>query len=79
MREADRIANKHLCTLQPAISKDQTQEMEDNGLTLVIPETFKKSFDPAQQKKIISIKEFIATIKEKEKYVADKKPASLFT
>lgn len=38
LAEADRVTQKHLLTLETAISPNQTNEMEVKGLQLVVPE-----------------------------------------
>ena len=37
LTEADRIPQKHLCTLEAGISAKQTDEMQRQQLTLVVP------------------------------------------
>ena len=64
--EADRIVNKHLCTLERPISENQTNQMRAKGLTLVIPEAYHITFSPAQRNEIWSIKQFIEYISRKQ-------------
>lgn len=62
LSEADRIPRKHLITLQPAISKNQTDEMIAQNLQLVIPTSLHQTFLPDQLEDIINLKTFINLI-----------------
>lgn len=67
LNEANRIPNKHLLTLQPAISEDQTAEMQDERLQLVIPkELHHQGFSTAQQQWLMGLDDFIAEMKARE-------------
>lgn len=66
LSEADRIGTKHLITLQPAISKNQTDEMKAQQVQLVVPSPILVTFGPNQQKDLITVKDFIALVKEKQ-------------
>jgi len=57
--EADRISHKHLLTLEPGISKNQTDQMRSHNLTLVLPEQIHSSFTADQSSEILSIKQFL--------------------
>ncbi|MGM0479942.1 MAG: type II restriction endonuclease [Bacteroidota bacterium] len=65
LSEADRIERKHLVTLQPAISINQTTEMQEQNLQLVIPEPLKETYTAEQQPDLIDLKEFITLVKSK--------------
>lgn len=67
LNEANRIPNKHLFTLQPGISEDQTAEMQSENLQLVIPrELHKEGFTVAQRRWLMGFDDFIAEIKSRE-------------
>lgn len=67
LNEADRIPDKHLLTLQPAISEDQTAEMRAERLQLVIPrELHSQGFSPAQQNWLMGLDDFIIEVKARE-------------
>lgn len=70
LSEADRIKRKHLSTLQPSISVQQTDEMKANNLTLVIPEELRSTYKESQYESIISLNEFITHIKEKQEKIS---------
>ena len=58
LAEASRIPRKHLATLEPAISKHQTDEMKKSGLCLVIPRKLHGSFGHDQQDMLLGIRDF---------------------
>jgi hypothetical protein len=58
-READRIREKHLLTLEPGISTTQTDEMRKERLRLVLPHTLHESYRPAQRAELSTVAEFI--------------------
>ena len=64
LNEADRVPEKHLLTLQPAISEGQTAEMRAEHLQLVIPkELHSQAFSSKQQEWLMSVAEFISQVK----------------
>lgn len=63
LSEAARISHKHLFTLEPHISVNQTTEMMNQNLTLVIPARLKKTYTEQQQRHILTLKDFIALVK----------------
>ena len=62
--EAERIPNKHLCTLERAISVDQTRTMSARNVTLVIPSAFHSTYTEAQQTDLWSINRFIEYVRD---------------
>jgi hypothetical protein len=59
LSEADKISNKHLITLEPSISKNQTEEMRAQNLQLVLPKSIILTYQKEQQDQIISLSDFI--------------------
>jgi hypothetical protein len=57
--EADRIENKHLLTLETAISTHQTDEMAAKSLQLVLPRGLHSTYTPAQQAWLMDVDAFI--------------------
>lgn len=57
--EADRISPKHLITLEPAISKNQTDEMRVQAVQLVIPKSIVPTYSLDQQRELMCLEEFI--------------------
>jgi len=70
-KEAKLISPKHLITLEPAISFDQTEEMKRSSVQLIVPEPIIKSYSHTQQQWLMNLKEFIDYIQQKE-YLLDK-------
>lgn len=57
--EADRIPVKHLITLEPAISQNQTDEMVVQKVQLVIPKPILPTYHSIQQKLILTLSDFL--------------------
>ncbi|CAM4401312.1 type II restriction endonuclease [Zobellia nedashkovskayae] len=66
LSEADKIENKHLITLEPAISNNQTEEMREQNLQLVIPSSIQETYTENQQSHIIDLNEFISLVKDRQ-------------
>lgn len=66
LSEAVRIPRKHLFTLQPGISENQTREMRNNSLTLVLPRDLHTSYTPAQQSGLLTLSDFIETVRDRQ-------------
>lgn len=59
LNEAARIPNKHLLTLEPSISENQTNEMKMEHVQLVLPRGLHSTYTPEQQAWLIDITAFI--------------------
>ena len=68
LSEADRIEHKHLLTLESAISENQTNEMKDKKLQLVIPLPIHETYTQDQRVWLYSVKAFLNEVKEKQKF-----------
>lgn len=66
LSEADRISKKHLITLEPAISKNQTDEMIAQNLQLIVPGDIFETYSPKQREQLITLSEFISLVKKKQ-------------
>lgn len=66
LAEADRIKNKHLLTLEAAISKNQTDEMQAKKLQLVLPKVLHKTYSEEQQKWLMDIKTFTELVLKRQ-------------
>lgn len=64
LAEAKRIEKKHLITLQPAISEDQTTEMQNESLQLVVPAPIQQTYSEKQRNYLSSFKDFINEVRE---------------
>jgi len=56
LNEAAKIPSKHLLTLEPGISENQTAEMRSEGVALVIPHSIHATYSAAQQAWLLSLK-----------------------
>ena len=66
LTEANRVTHKHLFTLQPAISLNQTNEMRAHNLQLVIPQSLHEAgFAPDQASWLMNLQEFIQLVKDR--------------
>jgi hypothetical protein len=65
LAEADRIPEKHLLTLEPAISRAQTTEMVAQNLRLVLPETLHGTYHTDQRSWLMTVREFLSLVKER--------------
>ena len=66
LSEADRIEKKHLLTLESAISENQTNEMIDKQLQLVLPLPIHETYTKTQRLWLYSVKMFLEEVKEKQ-------------
>ncbi len=64
LSEADRIKNKHLFTLQPKISANQTKEMKDSNLQLVIPKAIHSTYTEDQCEWLWDFETFVKRVLE---------------
>ncbi len=67
LSEASKIKKKHLFTLEPSISCNQTDEMIANNLQLVLPESLHNSYQRSQRIWLINLAEFINIVKIRQK------------
>jgi hypothetical protein len=65
LTEADRIGSKHLLTLEAAISENQTEEMKDRNLQLVIPRKIQSSYTELQKNWLFTVNDFLQFVKGK--------------
>lgn len=66
LAEANKIDDKHLLTLEAAISTNQTNEMRDKRLRLVLPRKIHESYTDEQQDWLLDIRDFVALVKERQ-------------
>lgn len=59
LNEADRIAGKHLLTLQEGVSQNQFDEMTLAGVTLVVPAGLHRSYPESVRPHLSTLEEFI--------------------
>lgn len=59
LNEADRIAKKHLFTLQKGVSENQYLEMEKAGVALVVPKGYFNAYPKRIRPKLMTLQQFI--------------------
>lgn len=69
LTEAGRIKEKHLLTLEAAISENQTEEMKFNKLHLVVPRSLFPTFSLKQQNWLIDVSTFFGLVKYRQSRV----------
>jgi hypothetical protein len=66
INEASRIDIKHLLTLEPRISSNQTAEMLSEHVQLVLPESLHSTYTAEQAKWLMTVGEFIDLAKQRQ-------------
>lgn len=64
--EAARIDQKHLMTLEPGISENQTDEMQHQSLQLVLPAELHETYTSAQQNWLLSLDNFLNLVQKRQ-------------
>lgn len=67
LTEAARIPNKHLLTLEPGISVNQTNEMRSHGLQLVVPQRVHDTYLPSQQEWLMNVAAFVELVRGRQR------------
>lgn len=65
--EAERIKQKHLLTLEPAISPATTTSMKASHLQLIVPENIQDSYDPTQKVWLWKLRDFVDLVISRQK------------
>lgn len=66
LSEAERIPFKHLLTLEPGISENQTDEMKAKALQIVIPSPLHDTFKASQRSWLMSLSNFLDVVRSRE-------------
>lgn len=66
LSEAARIPEKHLLTLEPGISENQTAEMQHNSLHLVVPKPLHSTYKLNQLTFLSGVAEFLNLVQERQ-------------
>ena len=61
--EADRIASKHLLTIQRGVSENQFREMHEAGIRLVVPQSLTVHYPKSVQPCLQTLESFIADVR----------------
>ena len=66
LSEAERIGEKHLITLEPSISENQTDEMRAKQLRLILPQTLHETYQSSQRGWLMNVLQFINLVAERQ-------------
>lgn len=66
LSEAQRIPGKHLLTLEPGISENQTDEMRAKQLQLVLPARLHETYRKRQQSWLFTVDNFLSLVKKQQ-------------
>ena len=66
LAEAKRIESKHLLTLETSISQHQTEQMKDERLQLIVPQSLHQTYTVAQQEWLLNVSEFTEVVRERQ-------------
>ncbi|MCY3659656.1 MAG: type II restriction endonuclease [Caldilineaceae bacterium] len=66
LKEAARIPDKHLLTLEPGISEAQTDEMRRHQLQLVLPRALHETYLPSQREWLWDMDRFLALVADRQ-------------
>jgi hypothetical protein len=67
LNEAARISVKHLITLEPSISENQTAEMQSEQVQLVLPRPLHDTYTDVQRAWLLDVSGFINLVKARQK------------
>jgi hypothetical protein len=66
LAEASRIQDKHLLTLEPGISTNQTSQIATSRLQLVIPRPLHSTFTSTQQATLMDVRGFLGLVQTRQ-------------
>ena len=64
--EANRVEEKHLVTLEPAVSEDYTRAMANDRLSLVVPRPLFDTYTPKQREWLLDIEGFCELVERRQ-------------
>lgn len=68
LNEAARIPAKHLITLEPSISENQTKEMQSEHVQLVVPAPIHETYTDVQRAWLIDVDEFLSLVRDRQDF-----------
>ncbi|MEO8321211.1 MAG: type II restriction endonuclease, partial [Bradyrhizobium sp.] len=66
LSEAQRIPHKHLLTLEPGISENQTDEMRAKDLQLILPASLHTTYRNAQRNWLMDVEDFVKVVRARQ-------------
>lgn len=64
LREAKRIEDKHIMTIQQGISTKQLNEMREAGVQLIVPLEFHKQY-PSSDMRLLEVEQFVGVVRKR--------------
>lgn len=64
LQEAPRLRRRHLLTLQAGVSGAQLRQMQENGVTLVVPRALHDAFAPDDRPRLLTVAKFVETVRD---------------
>ena len=68
LAEGKRVGKKHLLTLEPGISENQTNEMIANQLQLVVPKRIHTTYKEAQRDWLMNVSDFLTIVRDRQNF-----------
>lgn len=65
LNEAKRVREKHILTTQPGISKRQLNDMKEDGVQLIVPQSAHKHYPPNSHMRILEVEQFIELVRRR--------------
>ena len=65
LQEAPRLRRRHLLTLQAGVSGAQLRQMQENGVTLVVPRALHDAFAPDDRPRLLTVAKFVETVRDR--------------
>jgi hypothetical protein len=65
LKEAKRVKQKHIMTIQQGISKKQLNDMKGDGVQLIVPLEFHKQYPPNSDMKLLQVGEFVDLVRKR--------------
>ncbi len=66
LSEAVRIEDKHLLTLEPGVSENQTDEMQAKKLQLIVPQRLHTTYRLTQQAWLMDVASFLSVVRDRQ-------------
>ena len=64
--EAERLSQKHLLTLEPAIAESTTMTMAESSLQLIVPKSIQSSYTSGQQEWLWCLDDFLNLVLKRQ-------------
>jgi EcoRII C terminal/Restriction endonuclease EcoRII, N-terminal len=65
LNEAKRIKEKHILTTQPGISRKQLNDMNEDGVQLIVPKGSHKHYPPGSHMRLLEVEQFIDLVRRR--------------